>query len=126
MMVVLIAPGPARSGTASGTTPDMARDSSSFASARDWRSPPASALSIASDMRSSTSPPPTRNAGRLVPMILSSASPKSAAPESTANTVSVTALARRTRTACDLARLRKIGTARKGSRTAVRVTMKRR
>ena len=90
--------------------------------------PPAWAFSIASAIRSSTRPPPTWNAGRLAPRSLSRASPKIAAPASTTKTVSVTALARRLREPAsrEAVTLRKIGTARKGSSTAVSVTMKRR
>jgi hypothetical protein len=90
--------------------------------------PPACAFSIASAMRSSTRPPPAWNAGRLAPRNLSSASPKIAAPASTANAVSVTAAARRWRERPPPAAvtLRKIGTARNGSSTAVSVAAKRR
>ena len=128
MIVVPMAPGPASKGTASGTTPLSSPDSSSSASSRDWRSPPAWAFSIASAMRSSTRPPPTWNAGRLAPRNLSSASPKIAAPASTTKTVRMTALASRLREAAsrEAATLRKIGTARNGSSTAVSVAMKRR
>ena len=126
-MVVLIAPGPASSGTASGTTPDSSPLCSSLASSCDWRTPPAWAFSIASAIRSSTRPPPTRNAGRLAPTSCSNCSPTSAEIASTANTVTVTTRTRRARSASLRAavRARKIGTARNGSRTAVSVTKKR-
>src|SRR5947207_3702075 len=128
MIVVLIAPGPASSGTASGTTPERSPDSSSLASAWVWRISPTLAFSIASAIRRSTRPPPTWKAGTLAPITRSKPSPKSAEPASTANTVSVTMCARRRRPAGLAAEvtLRKIGTARNGSRTAVSVTRNRR
>src|SRR5438034_831564 len=128
MIVVLIAPGPARSGTAKGTTPESSPDSSSLASACVWRISPTLAFSIASAIRRSTRPPPAWNAGTLAPITRSKPSPKSAEPASTANTVSVTMSARRRRPAGLAAEvtLRKIGTARNGSRTAVSVTRYRR
>ena len=95
MMVVLIAPGPASRGTASGTTPESSPASSSRASSRVWRISPTLAFSMASAMRRSTSPPPTWKAGRLAPRSRSNPSPKSAEAASTASTVTVTALARR-------------------------------
>src|SRR5512135_61987 len=127
MMVVPIAPGPASSGTASGTTPESSPACSSSASAADWRTPPTRAFSIASAI-SSTSPPPTLKAGRLAPIRRSSASPKSAEPASTPNTVSVMTRASAIRSADERAAVMptKIGTARNGSSTAVSVTAKRR
>jgi hypothetical protein len=99
MIVVLIAPGPARSGTASGTTPDTSPDSSSSASSRVCRLSPTLAFNMASAMRSSTNPPPTWNAGRPPPSACSNRSPTMSAPVRTRNTVSVTTWMSRSREA---------------------------
>ena len=118
MMVVLIAPGPARSGTASGTTPGhLARlellrfRRASGASRRParsaWRAPSAAAPG----RRRPGTPAGSRRCTSSMP------SPKIAAPASTRNTVSVTTLDEappRWRRRVPAVTLMKIGMARNG------------
>ena len=122
-----MAPGPASSGTASGTTPLFCALSSSFASCGLCRTPPGCAFSIASAIIMNTIPPPTWKAGRLAPMKPSKWSPKSAVPASTPNTVNIITRDRRRRwpSLRPAVTTKNTGTAKNGSSTASSVTKKR-